>query len=110
MPFPFQIIQLPGQTTVLYEYVHATRYIYTNGSPHPPGPIEWWMGDSRGRWEGDTFVVDATHFDDRTWFDRAGNFHSDALHVVERFTVLSAGALQYDVTIEDPKYLRGRGR
>jgi hypothetical protein len=64
MPFPFQIIQLPGQTTILYEYVHATRYIYTNGSPHPPGPIEWWMGDSRGRWEGDTFVVDVTHFDD----------------------------------------------
>ena len=79
MPFPFQIIQMPAMTTILYEYVHATRYIYTNGSPHPPGPIEWWMGDSRGRWEGDTLVVDVTHFDDRTWFDRAGNYHSDAV-------------------------------
>jgi len=103
MPFPFQIIQLPGQTTILYEYVHATRYIYTNGSPHPPGPIEWWMGDSRGRWEGDTFVVDATHFDDRTWFDRAGNFHSDALHVVERYTLAGPDHINYEVTIEDPK-------
>ena len=58
MPFPFQIIQLPDVTTILYEYVHATRYVYTNGSEHPAGPINWWMGDSRGRWEGATLVVD----------------------------------------------------
>ena len=103
MPFPFQIIQMPAMTTILYEYVHATRYIYTNGSPHPAGHIDWWMGDSRGRWEGDTLVVDVTHFDDRTWFDRAGNFHSDALHVVERFTLTDADHIDYEVTIEDPK-------
>ena len=70
---------------------------------HPPGHIDWWMGDSRGRWEGDTLVVDVTHFDDRTWFDRAGNFHADALHVVERYTPLGPDHITYEVTIEDPK-------
>jgi hypothetical protein len=103
MPFPFQIIQMPDVTTILYEYVHATRYLYTNGSPHPEGPIEWWMGDSRGHWEGDTLVVDVVHFGDQTWFDRTGNFHSDALHVVERYSLLDADHINYEVTIEDPK-------
>ena len=103
MPFPFQIIQMPEVTTILYEYVHAIRYVYTNGSQHPAGPIEWWMGDSRGRWEGDTLVVDVVHFSDRTWFDRTGNFHSDALHVVERYSLIDADHINYEVTIEDPK-------
>ena len=102
MPFPFQIIQMPEATTILYEYVHATRYIYTNGSPHPAGPIEWWMGDSRGRWEGDTLVVDVMHLSGQTWFDRTGNFHSDALHVVERYSLVDADHIDYEVTIEDP--------
>ena len=61
------------------------------------------MGWSRGRWEGDTLVVDVTDFNDQTWFDRAGNFHSDALHVVERYTAVSPYHLMYEVTIEDPK-------
>jgi len=103
MPFPFQIVQFPDQITVLYEYVHATRYIYTNGSKHPTGHIDWWMGDSRGRWEGDTLVVDLIHFIDQTWFDRASNFHSDALHEVERYTLVDADHINYEVTIEDPK-------
>jgi hypothetical protein len=103
MPFPFQILQTPGQVTILYEYVHAIRYIYTNGTPHPPGPIEWWMGDSRGRWDGDTLVVDTVHFIADTWFDRAGNHHSDALHVVERYSFIDRDHLNYEVTIEDPK-------
>ena len=103
MPFPFQIIQMPDVTTILYEYVHAIRYIYTNGSPHPAGPIEWWMGDSRGRWEGDTLVVDVVHFNGDTWFDRTGNFHSNALHVVERYSLMDADHINYEVTIEDPK-------
>jgi hypothetical protein len=103
MPFPFQIIQLPDQLTVLYEYVHATRYIYTNGSQHPAGHIDWWLGDSRGRWEGDTLVVDLIHFNDQTWFDRAGNFHSDALYVVERYTLIDGDHINYEATIEDPK-------
>lgn len=101
MPFPFQIFQTPGQITITYEYLHAVRNIYMN-SPHPRGPIEFWMGDSRGRWDGDTLVVDVVHFTDRTWLDRAGNFHSEALHVVERYTPISRDVLDYEVTIEDP--------
>jgi hypothetical protein len=103
MPFPFQIIQKPTDLTILYEYVHTVRYIFANGSPHPAGPIDWWLGDSRGRWEGDTLVVDVIHFNDQTWFDRAGNFHSDALHVVERYTLTDPDHITYAVTIEDPK-------
>jgi len=103
MPFPFQIIQKPNELTILHEFVHTVRYIFTNGAPHPPGPIEWWLGDSRGRWEGDTFVVDVIHFNDQTWFDRAGNFHSDALHLVERYTLIDADHINYAVTDEDPK-------
>jgi hypothetical protein len=103
MPFPFQIVQTPKELTILHEYVHTVRYIFTDGTPHPPGPIEWWLGDSRGRWEGDTFVVDVVHFNDVTWFDRAGNFHSAALHLVERYTLIDADHIQYDVRVEDPK-------
>jgi len=103
MPFPFQILQTPGGVVIAYEYVHAVRHIYVNGSPHPAGPIQWWMGDSRGRWEGDTLIVDVVHFTDQTWFDRAGNFHSEALHVVERYTPVGPDHLQYEVTTEDPK-------
>jgi len=100
---PFQIFQGPDKVTILYEYAHANRYIYTNGTKHPRGPIDWWLGDSRGRWEGDTLVVDTVHFNDQTWFDRAGNFHSDELHVVERYSLIDADHLNYQATIEDPK-------
>jgi hypothetical protein len=103
MPFPFQILQKDDIVTVLYEYAHATRHIYTNGTSHPTGHIPWYMGDSRGQWEGDTLVVDTTHFNDETWFDRAGNFHSDALHVIERYTLIDPDHINYEVTIEDPK-------
>ena len=103
MPLPFQIVQTTDQVLLLHEYAHATRTIYANGTPHPKGPIDWWLGDSRGRWESDTFVVDSVHFNDQTWFDRAGNFHSDALHVIERFTLRDADHIDYAVTIEDPK-------
>ena len=101
--FPFQVIQTPAQVTVLYEWAHATRFIHTNGTPHPPGHIDWWMGDSRGRWEGDTLVVDVIHFGEETWLDRAGNYHSDALHVVERYTPASPYHMLYEATLEDPK-------
>jgi hypothetical protein len=100
--FPFQIIQTPNQMSILYEYAHAVRNIFMN-SPHPKGPIEWWMGDSRGTWEGDTLVVDVVHFNDQTWFDRAGNHHSEMLHVVERYTPMGPNHISYEVTIEDPK-------
>jgi hypothetical protein len=102
MPFPFQILQTPNHIAILYEYVHAVRRIYMN-SKHPEGPIEWYMGDSRGRWDGDTLVVDVVHFMPDVWFDRAGNFASETLHVVERYTPITPYHIQYEATIEDPK-------
>jgi hypothetical protein len=102
MPHPFQIFQTPGHIAIVYEYVHAVRRIHMN-TPHPEGPIEWYMGESRGRWEGDTLVVDVVHFTDKTWFDRAGNFHSADLHVVERYTPITPYHIDYEVTLEDPK-------
>jgi hypothetical protein len=102
MPYPFQIIQGKDQVNILYEYIHTLRYIYMN-KPHPSGHIDWWMGDSRGHWEGNTLVVDVVDFNEDTWFDRAGNFHSDALHVVERYTPTGPDHMNYEVTVEDPK-------
>ena len=99
---PFQIVQTPTSVLMLFEYVHATRSIFMN-SPHLKGPLDWWMGDSRGTWDGDTLVVDANNFNEETWFDRAGNFHSDALHVVERYTLADRDHINYAATIEDPK-------
>jgi len=103
MPFPFEITQTPKMVGISYEYVHATRLIYTDGSTHPEGLLDFWMGDSRGRWEGDTLVVDVTNFNGQTWFDRAGNFHSDALHLVERYTPMGPDHINYEVTVEDPR-------
>lgn len=102
MPYPFQIVQTPAKLTILSEYVHAVRYIYTDGTKHPQG-YDTWMGDSRGRWEDDTLVVDVSNFNDKTWFDRAGNFHSNALHEIEQYSLLDADHINYQVTIEDPK-------
>ena len=103
MPYPFQIVQTPTQVTIFYEYVHTVRNIYLD-SNHPEGMTgRLWMGDSRGRWEGDTLVVDVVQFTDQTWFDRSGNFHSEALHVVERYTRTGPGHVTYEVTIEDPE-------
>ena len=102
-PAPFQIVQQADKVMLLYEYRSAVRNIYMNGNPHPKGPIDWWMGDSRGRWEGNTLVVDVVDFNEDTWFDRSGNFHSDALHVVERYTPTSPYHMLYEATIEDPK-------
>jgi hypothetical protein len=101
MPFPFQIVQTPQYILFAYEYAGATRTIYMDKVP--PNPVDSWMGHSVGHWEGDTLVVDVTRLNDQTWFDRAGNFHSDALHVVERYTPLNPDALAYEATIEDPQ-------
>src|SRR6195256_3153383 len=101
MPYPFQVVQTPKHILMVYEYAGATRTIYMDKAP--PSPADSWMGTSVGRWEGDTLVVDVTSQNDQTWFDRAGNFHSDALHVVERYTPLSPDSLTYEVTIEDAK-------
>ncbi len=100
---PFQIFQDSKVITVLYEYAHANRDIYLSNAEHPKGHIDWWMGDSRGHWEGDTLVADVIDFNDQTWFDHAGNFHSDQLHVVEKYTLADHDHMNYQVTIEDPK-------
>jgi hypothetical protein len=102
MPFPFEIVQTPAQVTIAYEYAHGLRDIPLNGGSHPEA-IEAWMGYSRGRWNGDTLVVDVRNFTNQTWFDRAGNFHSDELHVTERYTLTDANTIHYEATIEDPK-------
>ena len=102
IPMPFEITQSPKYVAMSFEFAHARRIIYTDGSPHVEA-LEFWMGDSRGRWEGNTLVVDSIDFNDRTWFDHAGNFHSDALHVVERFTPIDPNHVTYEVTIDDPK-------
>jgi hypothetical protein len=103
LPFPFEITQTPQMVAIAYEYVHASRLIYTDGRTHPEGLIDFWMGDSRGRWDGDTLVVDVTNFNGETWLDRAGNFHSNALHVVERYTPSGPNHITYEVTLEDPQ-------
>ena len=101
MPFPFQIVQTPKVILITYEFAGATRTI--NMEKPTEAQTESWMGWSNGHWEGDTLVVDVTGQNDQTWFDRAGNFHSEALHVVERYTPRSADTMLYEATIEDPK-------
>jgi hypothetical protein len=101
MPFPFQIIQSQKHVMIVHEYAGAVRTIYMDN--HTEAPADSWMGWSNGHWEGETLVVDTKGFNDLSWFDRAGNFHSDALHVIERFTARSPDTLSYEATIEDPK-------
>jgi hypothetical protein len=101
MPYPFQIFQTPDFVAITYEYVHASRTVHMKG-PHLPD-IDFWMGDSRGKWVGDTLVVDVADNNATTWLDASGNFHSDMLHVVERYTKTSPNTLTYEAIIEDPK-------
>ena len=101
MPFPFQIVQGTGPSILMaYEFASATRIVRMNWEQ--AAPTDSWMGWSRGRWEGDTLVVDVTGQREETWFDRAGDYHSDALHVVERYTPMSPYHMMYEATIEDP--------
>jgi len=101
MPYPFQIVQSQNRILIAYEYAGAERVI-NMGAP-TKAPDNFWMGWSNGHWEGDTLVVDVTSQNDQTWFDRSGDFHSDALHVIERYTPLTPDALLYEATIDDPK-------
>jgi hypothetical protein len=101
MPYPFQILQNASAIFIAYEYAGAVRNLYLK-DPGPP-PVDSWMGQSVAHWEGETLVVDVTGFNDQTWFDRAGNFHSDKLRVVERYTRTSPDVMQYEATIEDPE-------
>jgi hypothetical protein len=100
--FPFQIFQTPQAVAITFEWSLIYRLIYTDGSRHP-ADLDSWMGDSRGRWEGDTLVVDVGNYNDKTWFDMAGDFHSNALHVVERYQMTDPDTIQYEATIEDSK-------
>lgn len=105
-----QILQTPGYVAILYEWTHAYRVIPLDGRPHPSAGIRLWNGDSRGRWKGNTLVVDVANFltdpvefNMQPWFDSHGTFFSDALHVIEHWTFVDANTIRYEATIEDPK-------
>jgi len=101
MPQPFRIFQNAKQIFIAYQYAGAVRNIYLKDPG--PAPVDSWMGQSFGHWEGETLVVDVTGLNEDSWFDRAGNYHSDALHVVERYTRTSPDVISYEATIEDSK-------
>jgi hypothetical protein len=107
----YQIQQIPGYVVILYEMIHEARIIPIDGSPHLPSSVKMWNGDSRGRWEGNTLVVDTTNYNDKGWIATSastgrikGTPQSEALHVVERFTRVDRDTINYEVTIDDPKY------
>jgi hypothetical protein len=99
MPYPFQVLQGTSKVMMVFEYANAQRTIHLDQVE--PYPNDSWMGHSVGKWDGDTLVVDVTSQIDKTWFDRAGDFHTDALHVVERYRMMSRDAIWYEATIED---------
>ncbi len=101
MPYPFQIIQSATKVNMIFEFANAQRTIHLNKMEDYPNVL--YMGYATGRWEGDTLVTDVSDFTDATWFDRAGNFHSEGLHVTERFTPMGPDVIQYEATMEDPQ-------
>jgi hypothetical protein len=101
MPYPMQIFQSSKAFFIAYEYAGAVRNVYLKDPG--PAPADSWMGQSVGRWEGETFVVDVTGLNESTWFDRAGNFHSEEMKVTERYTRTSPDVISYEATITDPK-------
>ena len=102
MPYPFQIIQTPTEILMAYEYASANRVINMTKTPLEAS-VDTWMGTANGHWEGDTLVVDNTGFNDQSWFDRAGDYHSDQLQVTERFKLIDSDHMDYEATIEDPQ-------
>ena len=103
MNFPVQIVQIPGQVIMLFEYDHFIRRIYTDGRAHDTDQGPLWMGDTTGKWEGETLVADTTSFNDKTLLDRVGHIHSDALHIVERIRRIDPDTLEIELTVEDTK-------
>jgi hypothetical protein len=101
MPYPFQIVQGGHDILFVYEYAGANRVVHM--ANHTESPVDSWMGWSNGKWDGDALVIEVTGNNDQTWFDRAGNHHSDQLKVTERYQLMDTGNLQYSATIEDPK-------
>jgi hypothetical protein len=102
MGYPFQIFETEKYVAIASEYAHVYRMIYLDGSKHIDFP-GLWNGDSRGHWDGDSLVTDVTNFNADTWLDKAGNYHSDQLHVMERFTRTGPTTLLYEATISDPR-------
>jgi hypothetical protein len=101
MPYPFQILESASAIMIVYEYAGAVRNIFLKDPG--PAPVDSWMGQSVGHWDGDTLVVDVTGMNDSTWLDRAGNYHTEAMHVVERYTRTSPDVISYEATIQDPQ-------
>ena len=101
MPYPFQIVQSADTVLFTYEFASTSRIVRMNSQEKSPAPA--WMGWNVGRWDGESLVIDVTDHMEETWFDRAGNHHSDALKVTERYTAIDANTLQYEATIDDPK-------
>ena len=101
-PFPVEIMQTPGRIVMLFEYDHVIRQIYTDGREHRTDLAPMWMGDSTGRWEGETLVIETVNFNDKTWIDREGVPHSEQLRVVERIRLDEDDNLLIDLMIEDP--------
>ena len=101
MPYPFQIFQTPEEILIVYEFKGALRTIHMASDDEAPG--DTWMGWSNGKWDGESLVVNVSGFNGNTWLDRAGNFHSDALKVVERWTPISPYHIRYEATLDDPK-------
>jgi hypothetical protein len=103
IPFPMQIVQIPGEVIMIFEYDHFVRQIFLDRREHLKGIAPTWMGDSIGHWEGDTLVIDTSGFNDKTWLDQVGHPHSDALHLIERIRRPDHDTLVDDLTIDDPK-------
>jgi hypothetical protein len=103
-PYPFQIVQTPDKVIFLYEYMHNFRVIYIDGRGHRPSWEPSLLGDSIGKWDADTLVIDTVNLTDRTWLDDHGDRHSDQLHVIERWRRVNANTLHYEETIDDPKF------
>ena len=103
-PFPFEIVQTAGMTTILFEIDHTFRRIFTDGRAHPKGQDTTWYGDSIGRYEGNTLSVDTTGVSERSWLDTAGHQHSDKLHLAETFVKTDADSIKWTVTFDDPVY------
>lgn len=101
LPTPFQILQSPGNFAVVYQENHAFRVFQPDTRPHFDN-TDWWMGDTRYRWDGDTLVADVAALNDGVWLDQAGNFYSTDVHIVERYRLIGADALEYVARIEDP--------
>jgi len=104
MPYPFEIVQGEGDTILFaYTYANANRPVFVNLDDHEIAPVDLWMGRSNGRWDGDTLVIEVNSNIDQTWLDRAGNHHSAAMVVTERYTLINENAMQYEATIDDPE-------